>query len=373
MLSRAPYARHFCSAPDVDSYVASPPKTPSHATGHLRTAALGYFNVGAYLQAESYLRKYLDAIENDVEAIEALACTYVKVGKANQALPLYERLLQYHPKSPTVRLEIARLQLLLAEAEESSIVCHRRVEQALHILQRCQDVNHQISAEALLALDETYRFVAQNCPESAIPTLLLPELLATAGLYETKQRETLHIWLLKAILDSGEVESAWNYVSNHRQELANSLGWLDVALEHFDDLTRGCNGPQRDMNIAELNLWLTSTQTRLIFERDTESPERRMQLISLFECLIDETDSLLPLLDETSNTFWAAMRSEYTATARLLRAMDAFRTVSDDLDVMTDVKHSRSILQTAMGELRMCISYMHMRTPDYTRRPYDDL
>ncbi|KAJ3171800.1 hypothetical protein HDU87_008268 [Geranomyces variabilis] len=357
--------RQFASVAAIDAFSAkssgSNSRSPSNPTAHLRTVALAYFDAAAYSKAERFLRQYWDAVDqDDFEAMDALACTYVKLDKPIPALALYRQLLQNRPKSVSLALEVVRLSLLLAPAEDKSRLC-QTVTSALRILQRCQDVHQKIPTEVLLALDETFKFVAQKCPECAIPTQLLPELLASAGLYETKRRESLHIWLARAILDSGVAESAWTYVTAHRQELGDSLPWLGILMQRFSDLELGCTSRTRDLDIAELNLWMHAAVTRQTFERDEQSsPEELLDLLTAFEQRLDATSSFLPLPDANATALWIAMRSEYTATLIMLRAMYDSRVISDELHIMSDVANCRPLIDAALSKWRLCMTYREL-------------
>ncbi|KAJ3141839.1 hypothetical protein HDU90_006188 [Geranomyces variabilis] len=357
--------RQFASVAAIDAFSAKSPgsnsRSPTNHTARLRTAALAYFDAAAYSKTERFLRQYLDVVDqDDFEVCNALADTYVKLDKPVPALALYRQLLQNRPKSVSLALEVVRLSLLLAPVEDTSRMCQTATS-ALRILQRCQDAHHNIATEVLLALDETFKFVAQSCPECAVPAQLLPELLATAGLYETKRRESLHIWLAKAILDSGVAESAWRYVTAHRQELGDSLTWLGILMQRFDDLKRGCNSRTRDLDIAELNLWMHAAVTRQTFERDQQcSTEELQDLLTAFEQRLDDTSALLPLPNANDTALWVAMRSEYTATLIMLRAMYDSRAISDELHIMSDVDNCRPLVEEALSKWRLCMTYREL-------------
>ncbi|KAJ3145967.1 hypothetical protein HDU86_000591 [Geranomyces michiganensis] len=363
--------RQFSSVGAIDAYAAkSPsyqsPRSPTNPSAHLRTVALAYFDASAYSKAERFLRQYLDAVDQDdlevcdAQAMEALACTYDKLNKPVPALALYRQLLQTRPKSVSLALGVVRLSLYLARTEDKSRMC-QIVTSALRILQRCQDVNQKIATEVLLALDETYKFVAQNCPECAVPTQLLPDLLATAGLYETKRRESLHIWLVRAILDSGVAESAWSYVTAHRQELGDSLIWLNILKARFTDLERGCTSSLRNLDIAELHLWLHAAIIQQIFERDEHfSPGDLQELLAAFEQRLDATSALLPLPDANATTLWVSMRSEYTATLIMLRALYDSRAIANELHIISDITNCRPLIDEALSKWRLCLTYREL-------------
>ncbi|KAJ3011227.1 hypothetical protein HKX48_006946 [Thoreauomyces humboldtii] len=288
--------------------------------------------------------------------MQALACSFVKRGKAGSALEVYLVLQEQRP-TLALSLEISRLLLQLAKGDAHSDRGRQRVELAIHTLQRCQTPTHQIEPHALSSLDEVYKFIAQHCPDLATPACLLPDLVATAGLPETRNRQSVHVWLLRAILDSGCPESAWDYVLVQRHELATSLGWLELAIHAFEDVSTGFCGPERDLEASELRLWLHATRLRLILEKGMELAENRLQYIEDFEQMVHDTDALLSTIGFQSRGEWVYMRSEYMAIARMLRGLNHFQALCDALDFMTDVKHCQPTLQTAMGEWRLSISY----------------
>lgn len=93
---------------------------------------------------------------------------------------------------------------------------------------RCRpERTSRISSEALVLLEEAYQLIAEKCtdepqrsdvglyliplmrhigPECATPAKLLPDMLATAGLDESRGRPALHVFLLRAMLAAGVLE-----------------------------------------------------------------------------------------------------------------------------------------------------------------------